>query len=94
MENRMKRTFLRQAFVLWMLTSAAWVAPAAYADDEAPDVLIKRLLSGVMETVKNDKAMRAGDSAKVVALVDSHIMPSVNFQRMTASAVGPASGNA
>jgi len=28
--------------------------------------------------------------AKVVALVDSRIMPNVNFQRMTASAVGPA----
>jgi phospholipid transport system substrate-binding protein len=28
--------------------------------------------------------------SKVVALVDSKIMPNVNFQRMTASAVGPA----
>ncbi|RZJ19053.1 MAG: ABC transporter substrate-binding protein, partial [Haliea sp.] len=31
-----------------------------------------------------------GDVSRVIALVDSKIMPNVNFQRMTASAVGPA----
>jgi len=86
----MKRTFLRQILVLLTIATAALAAPTAYAEDEAPDVLIKRLLSDVMETIKNDKAIRAGDTAKVVALVDSRIMPNVNFQRMTASAVGPA----
>ena len=86
----MKRTFLRQTLVMLTLASAALAAPLAYAEDEAPDVLIKRLSSDVLETIKNDKAMRAGDTAKVVALVDSRIMPNVNFQRMTASAVGPA----
>jgi len=90
MKNRMKRTFLRQILVLLTIATAALAAPTAYAEDEAPDVLIKRLLSDVMETIKNDKAIRAGDTAKVVALVDSRIMPNVNFQRMTASAVGPA----
>jgi phospholipid transport system substrate-binding protein len=34
--------------------------------------------------------MRTGDIAKVITLVDTRIMPHVNFQRMTASAVGPA----
>lgn len=86
----MKRTFLRQTLVMLTLASAALAAPLAYAEDEAPEVLIKRLSSDLLETIKNDKAMRAGDTAKVVALVDSRIMPNVNFQRMTASAVGPA----
>jgi len=86
----MKRTFLRQTLVLLALAAAAMAAPLAYAEDEAPDALIKRLSSDVLETIKNDKAIRAGDTAKVVALVDSRIMPNVNFQRMTASAVGPA----
>ena len=86
----MKRTFLRQTLVLMTLAAAALTAPLAYAEDEAPDALIKRLSVDVLETIKNDKAIRAGDTAKVVALVDSRIMPNVNFQRMTASAVGPA----
>lgn len=64
-------------------------APSAYADDEAPDALIKRLSVDVLETIKADKSIRTGDTAKIVALVDTRIMPNVNFQRMTASAVGP-----
>ncbi|MDZ7919021.1 ABC transporter substrate-binding protein [Rhodoferax sp.] len=59
------------------------------AEDEAPDALIKRLSVDVLDTIKADKAIRAGDMARVVALVDTRIMPNVNFQRMTASAVGP-----
>lgn len=89
----MKRAFFRQTLMLLTVAVAALAALAAsnaYAEDEAPDVLIKRLLSDVLETIKHDKAIRAGDTAKMVALVDSRIMPNVNFQRMTASAVGPA----
>ena len=90
LKNRMKRTFLRQIFVLLTIAASALAAPCAYAEDEAPDVLIKRLLSDILETLKNDKTIRAGDTARVVALVDSRIMPNVNFQRMTASVIGPA----
>ena len=61
----------------------------AWADDEAPDVLIKRLSVDVLDTIKADKSIRSGDIDKVIALVDSRIMPNVNFQRMTALAVGP-----
>ena len=61
-----------------------------HAEEEAPDALIKRLSVDVLDTIKSDKAIRAGDMAKVIALVDTRIMPNVNFQRMTASAVGPA----
>lgn len=86
----MKRFFLRRAFALMAFTAAALVAPAVYADDEAPDVMIKRLLSEFLETIKTDKAIRAGDVSRVADLVDSRIMPYVNFQRMTASVVGPA----
>jgi len=42
----------------------------------------------VMSAVRNDKAIQAGDLRKVVSLVDAKILPHVNFQRMTASAVG------
>jgi len=69
--------------------SAMVFAPAVRAEDEAPDALIKRLSVDVLDSIKADKAIRAGDMARVVALVDSRIMPNVNFQRMTASAVGP-----
>jgi phospholipid transport system substrate-binding protein len=43
----------------------------------------------VLDLIKADKTMRGGDIAKVVTLVDTRIMPHMDFQRMTASAVGP-----
>ncbi len=55
---------------------------------EAPDVLIKRVSSEVLDTIKNDKNIQSGDTSKVIALVDSKIMPNVNFARMTSAAVG------
>lgn len=85
-----KRAFLRQILAASVVLTTALAAPMVHADDEAPDAMIKRLSTEVLETIKNDKAIRAGDTAKVIALVDSRIMPNVNFQRMTASAVGPA----
>ncbi len=63
-------------------------APAAYAQEEAPDALIKRLSADVLDKIKADKTVQTGDMSKVMALVDSQIMPNVNFTRMTASAVG------
>lgn len=64
-----------------------WVG-LAHAADEAPDALIKRVATDVLEAVKADTAIQAGDMSRIMALVDSKIMPNVNFARMTASAVG------
>ena len=74
-----------------MLAVAASVAMpwAAHAADEAPDALIKRLSSEVIDSVRGDKAIQAGDISKVISLVDKIVMPNVNFRRMTAAAVGP-----
>lgn len=62
---------------------------AVWAADETPDALIKRLSVDVLNTVRADKAIQAGDIDKVIALVDKTVMPNVNFRRMTAAAVGP-----
>lgn len=63
--------------------------PIAWANEEAPDALIRRLSSETLEAIRADRAVRAGDIGRIMALVDARIMPFVNFQRMTASAVGP-----
>jgi phospholipid transport system substrate-binding protein len=77
------------AFAAVATLGAMVLSTPVWAEDEAPDALIKRLSVDVLDTIKADKAIRAGDMARVVALVDSRIMPNVNFQRMTASAIGP-----
>ena len=72
------------------LLTAVFAALPAHAADEAPDAMIRRLSVEVMEAIKSDQAVQAGDFNRVIALVDAKIMPNVNFQRVTASAVGPA----
>ncbi len=68
----------------------ALAAAFAHAADEAPDAFIKRMSEEVIAAARADKAIQAGDTARTIALVDSKIMPNVDFQRMTAGAVGPA----
>ena len=63
-------------------------APLVRAADESPDALIKRVSSEVLDAIKADKAIQAGETNRVLALVDTKVMPNVNFTRMTASAVG------
>lgn len=62
----------------------------AVAAQTAPDALIQKLSTEVIDTVKADKAIQGGDVAKVIALVDAKVMPHVNFERMTSRAVGQA----
>jgi phospholipid transport system substrate-binding protein len=54
-----------------------------------PDALVKRISGEVIDVAKTDAAIQGGDVAKIIALVDAKVMPSVNFEVMTRSAVGP-----
>lgn len=63
-------------------------APFVRAAEESPDALIKRVSVEVLGAIRADKNVQAGDLRKVLALVDSQVMPHVNFTRMTASVVG------
>lgn len=82
----LRRNFAQLAAVL--VSSVMLAMPAAYAQDEAPDALIKRLSADVLDKIKTDKTVQGGDMTRVMVLVDSQVMPNVNFTRMTASAVG------
>jgi phospholipid transport system substrate-binding protein len=74
------------AALLGLMLSLA--LPTARAADEVPDEMIRRLSVDVLSTIKADKDVQNGDVRKIIAFVDSKIMPNVNFSRMTASAVG------
>jgi phospholipid transport system substrate-binding protein len=69
-----------------LLASTPWALAQTQA--EAPDALIKRVSSDVLESIKADKGVQAGETSRVISLVDKQIIPHVNFVRMTASAVG------
>jgi phospholipid transport system substrate-binding protein len=73
----------------WLAAGVLAVAAVgAHAQTKTPEALIKEVSTDVLEAVKADKTIRAGDIRKVIALVDQKVLPYVNFQRMTAAAVG------
>jgi len=73
------------AFVLALAGFAA--APARA--EVAPDALVRQISNDVLDAVKADKAIQAGDVGRIITLVDAKVMPNVNFEVMTRSAVGP-----
>lgn len=81
--NPLRKIFAAAAFALGAL---AFVQPAQA--QEAPDALIKRLSQEVLDTAKSDKDIQAGNQKKVLDLVETKVLPYVDFQRMTALAAG------
>jgi phospholipid transport system substrate-binding protein len=69
-------------------SSAFAAAPAAPVANEAPDALVKRISQDVLETAKADKEIQAGDRKRIMDLVETKILPYVDFQRMTSLAAG------
>ena len=83
-----RRQWISRLLATSALLTSPLVATQAFAADEAPDVLVKRISGEVMDAVKADAAIQKGDIGRIVTLVDTKIMPNVNFSRMTSSAVG------
>lgn len=53
-----------------------------------PDVLVRDTSKEVLEIVKKDKDIQAGDRKKILDLVETKILPHFNFTRITRLAVG------
>jgi phospholipid transport system substrate-binding protein len=71
---------------------AAATATVAFATSaiaaEAPDALVKRISADVIDTVKADKDIQAGNRNKIMDLVNSKILPHVDAEKMTQQAAG------
>lgn len=69
-------------------TAGLVLAGGAQAQELAPDVLVKSVTLEVVDIIQNDKDIQKGDRKKVIALIETRVLPHFNFQAMTASAVG------
>jgi phospholipid transport system substrate-binding protein len=85
----LERTWTRRWVLSLGLLMAAGAQAQTFASTETPDSFISKLTNHLLDVVKADPALRAGDIPKINALVNTQVMPHVNFERMTASAVGP-----
>ncbi|MEO8441708.1 MAG: ABC transporter substrate-binding protein [Betaproteobacteria bacterium] len=71
-----------------VLAFALLAASPLRAQDIAPDALAKKVTDEVVAVLRADKDIQAGNSKKVLDLVESKILPHFNFARMTRLAVG------
>lgn len=79
----------RRHWIFSLITAATvFASPLAMAEVEAPEVLVKRISTEVLASVKADPAIQKGDVSRIVTLVDAKVMPNVNFARMTSMAAG------
>ena len=78
------RSFVATTLLLPLLAGAG----AALAAGPTPEALIRQVSTEVLDTARTDKAIQAGDVAKISALVESKVMPQVDFEVITRSAVG------
>src|SRR5512134_1306916 len=69
-------------------TALAQATPAAMSATGAPDELVRKLSTDVLDSIRSDKALQGGDFAKLQQLVDEKILPYVDFNKMTQLAVG------
>lgn len=79
----LKKLFVLAGFALGALASAGQALA-----QEAPDVLVKRITREVMDTAKTDKEIKAGNRQHIQMLIETRILPHVDFRRTTAMAVG------
>ncbi|MDE2119386.1 MAG: ABC transporter substrate-binding protein [Betaproteobacteria bacterium] len=79
----------RRIFLLASLACALAPLPALAEQPAPPLEVVQHLTDSVMSAVRSDPSLKAGDQAKIEQLVQTKVLPYLDFQRMTASAVGP-----
>jgi phospholipid transport system substrate-binding protein len=60
----------------------------AHAQQMGPEELVKKMTDEVMEAIKSDKQLAAGDRQKALKLAEEKILPHVDFEEATRLAVG------
>ena len=67
---------------------ALLLAAAPVVAQEAPDALVKRVSQEVLQIVKTDPLVQAGNEARIREVVEVKLLPNFDFARMTALAMG------
>jgi len=65
----------------------AAVALPAFAQ-EAPDALVKRTSGEVLQVVRTDPKVAAGDKQRIREVIETMLLPNFDFDKMTALAMG------
>ena len=76
------KTLLAFAFFLAAIPAAA--------EEQNPEALVKQVTAEVLEAIKGDKQLAAGDKQKALRLAEEKVIPHIDFEEATRLAVGRA----
>ncbi len=81
-----RRTLLTAA-----LASALLSPTFVFAADQGgnPDEWVLEMSNKILDTIRGDAKLKAGDASRIQVFVDEIVMPTVDFLRMTRMCVGP-----
>lgn len=82
MTTHTSASLVASAFILIMAMSSALAAP------EPPDVMVKQTVNEVLDIIRTDKKVQAGDVDRIAEIMEQKIAPHFDFPRMTRLAVG------
>jgi phospholipid transport system substrate-binding protein len=74
---------LTKFFAIAAIAASSLAFAGAASAQEAPDALVKRISSEVLDTAKTDKDIQSGNNSRIMQLVEQKILPYVDFERMT-----------
>ena len=72
--------------LLLSLTLAGFMSNAMA--EVAPDAMVKSIANDVLEIIKNDKDIQAGDETKISAVTEEKILPNFDFDRVSRMVLG------
>lgn len=79
---------LVQAAFCFLAATVAFAAAEVRAQSVAPDVLVKKTSEEVLNIIRSDKEIRAGNTTRIAQLIEEKVAPHFDFNRMTRLAVG------
>jgi len=75
---------------LFALMGFSLFASASPAQEASPEQLVQKITDEVLQAVKSDKQLAAGDKQKAVKLAEEKVLPYIDFEEATRLAVGRA----
>ena len=84
------RTGRKEVIGRWLiaLLMASSAEISARAEEVPPDVLVRKTTEEVLNVVRSDKDIKAGNVVRIVRLIEEKVAPHFDFERMTRLAVG------
>jgi len=76
--------------LLMLAAATALVTQFAVAGDIAPDVMVKNTANEVLDILRKDRDIQAGDTQKIVTITEEKIVPHFDFVRMSRMVLGRA----